>query len=74
MARLTENQIGGIYLENTSDSDNLCIAIAFYFSESTDRPDGDEQTESDDNHHLGDWVMEKSNAALKRISEEINSA
>ncbi len=66
---VSRNFLGGVYIENSSSADNLAIALCSYFSKHTDRPDDD--PEHDDNFHWGDWVIEKTNAALDLIASEL---
>ena len=67
MNQSTLNRLGGVYLEGNSDSDNLAVALASYFSHHMDRPDPDPDTEDG----WGEWVLAKTNEALRRIAEEI---
>jgi hypothetical protein len=61
------NRLGGAYIQGTSDSDNLAIALATYFEGHMDRPDPDPDTEDG----WGEWVLAKTNEALRRIAEEV---
>jgi len=65
------NIVGGVGLEDSFSSDNLAIALGCYFSHHMSRPDEDAATENEDNHHLGEWVLSKVNAALDMIAAEI---
>jgi hypothetical protein len=50
-------------------SDNLSIVLCTYFSQHCDRPEDDEENE--DNHYWGDWVCQKCDEALDRISAAV---
>lgn len=67
MNQTSLNRIGGVDLEDCPGSDNLAIALATYFSGHIDRPDPDPDTEDG----WGEWVLAKTNEALRRIAEEV---
>lgn len=62
------NIIGGCDVEDGLWMDNLAIVLCTYFSDHMDRPDPD--PESDDSG-WGEWVTEKTNQALTRITEAV---
>lgn len=65
------NLLGGVYLEESGNSDNLAIALASYFEGHCDRPSPDP---IDDEIGLGEWVIKKTNEALDRIVAETRPA
>lgn len=61
------NKLGGIYLEETHDSDNLAIALMCYFEHHMDNPQDGQEDEYGNNL----WAARKVDAALERIAETI---
>lgn len=66
-----KNSIGGIYVEDKHDSDNLSIVLCSYFSGHVDQPEDDPTDE--DNGSWGEWVIQKEEEAIERIALGIES-
>lgn len=65
----TRNFLGGIYIENTGDSDTLGIALASYFESHMDRPEKDVDEEGESG--WGPWAIQKTNEALDTIARVV---
>lgn len=61
------NEIGGMCVEDIFDSDNLTIVLASYFERHIDHPEDDD---IDNDLGWSDWVIKKTNEALKLLGEQ----
>ena len=66
--RRRRNIVGNVAVEESHDTDNLAIVLASYFSGHINRPSDDPD---DAELGWGEWVLEKTNAALDLIADEI---
>lgn len=71
--------LSGTHVEDRRSSDplelidNLAIALAFYFTHHMDRPRDDDDTASEENGDLGQWVKEKTDRAIELLATGIES-
>lgn len=63
--RAEANRIGSISVESEPSADCLAVALASYFERHIDRPENDPL---DETGTWGQWVIEKTNAALELIA------
>lgn len=63
------NAIGGFRPDNEPVSDNLAIMLCNHYTDHWERPENDPDTEDG----WGEWVIEKTNEALDRLTDEVMS-
>lgn len=65
---ITRNDIAAVTAGSNAGWDNVATALATYFSDHLDRPEGDEEGEDG----WGVWVIEQTNITLDAIAAKCN--